>query len=83
MDDRLVLFAATVAQNKLSKLRRLLSRIFPRIYLHKENERSIGKTNKCKIWIVDNDYGLWTIDWHCSVRTHIKILNNEAQNEDE
>ena len=24
----------------------------------------------------------WTMDWHCSVRTHNKILNNEAQNED-
>ena len=29
MDDRLVLFAATVTQSKLSKLCRLLSRIFP------------------------------------------------------
>ena len=43
MDDRLVLFAATVAQSKLSNLCRLLSRIFPRIDLHMENERSFGK----------------------------------------
>ena len=43
MDDRLVLFAASVAQSKLSKLGRLLSRIFPRIDLHEENERSFGK----------------------------------------
>ena len=61
---RLVLFAATVAQNKLSKLCRLRSRIFPRIYLHKENERSIGKTNKYKIWIVDKDYGLALLSAH-------------------
>ena len=26
---------------------------------------------------------LWTMDWHCLVRTHDKILNNEAQNEEE
>ena len=31
MDDSLVLFAATVAQSKLSKLCRLIPRIFPRI----------------------------------------------------
>ena len=43
MDDRLVLFAATVAQSKLGKLCRLLSCILPRIDLHKENERSFGK----------------------------------------
>ena len=36
IDDRL--FAALVAQTKLSKLC-----IFPRIDLHKENERSFGK----------------------------------------
>ena len=40
MHDRMVLFAATVAQSKLNKLCRLLSRIFPRIGLHKVNERS-------------------------------------------
>jgi len=39
-DDRLVLFAATEAQSKLSNVCRLLSRIFPRIDLHMENERS-------------------------------------------
>ena len=39
-DDRLVLFAATVAQSKLSQLCRLISRMYPRIDLHKENERS-------------------------------------------
>ena len=43
MDDRLVLFAATVTQIKLSKFCRLISRIFPRIDLHKENERSFGE----------------------------------------
>ena len=43
MDDRLVLLAATVAQSKLSKLCLLLSRIFPRIAFHKENEWSFGK----------------------------------------
>ena len=43
MDDSSVLFAATVAQSKLSKLCRLISRIFPRIDLHKENERSFGE----------------------------------------
>ena len=43
MDDRLVLFAATVAQSKLSKLCRLISLIFPRIDLHKENETSFGE----------------------------------------
>ena len=85
MDGCSVLFAATVAQNKLSKLCRLLPRIFLRIDLHKENERSYGKfpfiTNKYKTRIADGR--LWTMDWHCSVRTHNKILNNEAQNEDE
>ena len=66
MDDCSVLFAATVAQSKLSKLCRLLSRIFPRIDLHKENERSFGKfpfiTNKYKTRIADRR--LWTMDWH-------------------
>ena len=65
MDDRLVLFVATVAQiSKLSTLCRLLSRIFPPTDLHKENERSFGKfsfiTNKYKIWIADKDCGPWT-----------------------
>ena len=67
MDDRLVLFAGTVAQSKLSKLRRLLSRIFRRIDLDTKNERSIGKTNKCKIWIVDKDCGLWTGTAQCGL----------------
>ena len=71
MDDRLVLFAATLAQSKLSKLCRLLSRIFPRIGLHQGNEGSFGKTNKYKRRIADR--GLWTMDWHCSVRTRNKI----------
>ena len=43
MDDSLVLFAATVGQRKLSKLCRMISRIFPQIDLHKENERSLGE----------------------------------------
>ena len=43
MEDRLVLIAATEAQSKLSNLCGLLSRIFPRIDLHQENERSFGK----------------------------------------
>ena len=43
MDDRLALFAAIVAQSKLSELCYLLSRIIPRIDLRNENERSIGK----------------------------------------
>ena len=42
MDDRLVLFAATLAQSKLSQLCRLISRIFPRIDLHKKNEGHSG-----------------------------------------
>ena len=43
IDERLVLFAATLAQSKLSQLCRLISRIYPRIDLHKENERSFGE----------------------------------------
>ena len=43
MDDRLVLFAATVAQSKLSNICRLLSSIFPRIDWRQENESSFGK----------------------------------------
>ena len=66
MDDCLVLFAATVAQSKLSQLCRPLSRIFPRIDLHNKNERSFGKfpfiTNKYKMRMADRR--LWTMDWH-------------------
>ena len=43
MGDRLVLFTATLAQSKLSQLCHPLSRIFPPIDLHKDNERSYGK----------------------------------------
>ena len=43
MDDRLILFAAALAQSKLSQLCRLISRIYSRIDLHKENERSLGE----------------------------------------
>ena len=59
MDDRLVLFAATVVQSKLSKLCRLLSSIFPRIDLHKENGKEQQTQN------LDCGQGLWNMDWHC------------------
>ena len=42
MDDRLALFAATVAQSKLSKLSTAFSYLSIND-LHKENERSFGK----------------------------------------
>ena len=45
----------------------------------KDNERSIGKINKYKNRIVDKDCGIWTGTAKCA----LKLLNNEAQNEDE
>ena len=45
MDDRLVLFAGTVAQSKLRKLRRLLSRIFRRTDLDTQ-KRKVNRENQ-------------------------------------
>ena len=70
MDDHLVLFAAAVAQSKLSKLCRLPSRIFPRIDLRKT------KGHAGIFPFINEDCGqrLWTMEWHWSVPTYIKIL---------
>ena len=83
MDDRSVLSAATVARSKLSKLCQLLS-FHELIYIRKTKGHSgnfpfhnqQGKNMDCV-------QGLWTMDCHCSVRSHNKVLNNEAQNEEE
>ena len=75
MDDRLVLFAAAVAQSKLSKLCRLLSRISPRIDLRKTK----GRAEIFPFINVDCGQRLWTMDWHWSVRTHIKISRLKFQ----
>ena len=73
MDDRLVLFAATVAQSKLSKLCRLVSSIFPRIDLHKENERSFGKFSLLspiskKRGLRTGDCGPWAGTAQCALK---------------
>ena len=61
MEDRLVLFAATVPQSEL---------IFPRIDLLKENERSFGKfpfqviSIKCRLRTKTVDHGLALLSAH-------------------
>ena len=85
MDDRLVLFAATVAQSKLSKLCRLHSPSFHELICIRKTKGHSGNFpfHNQQVKNIDCGQGLWTMDWHCSVCTHDKLLNNGAQNEDE
>ena len=73
MDDGLVLFAATVAQSKLSDVIRFLVSFHELICIRKT------KGHSGNFPFVNNNYitmdcgqKLWTMDWHCSVRYHNK-----------
>ena len=83
----MVWFAPSVAQSKLSKTcTSLLVSFHKRINLLNEDKRSLfGKfpfskpvSMKCRL-----GQNLWTMDWHTSVRTDHKLLNDGTNNEDE
>ena len=78
MDDRLALFAAIVAQSKLSELCYLLSRIFPRIDLRNENERSIGKFPLSLPISIKSGLRTKTVDHGLPPPVHVQYTRTES-----
>ena len=63
----------------------MIPHIFPRIHLRNEDQRSFfGKFPFLRIGINDGLHvHMDCVDWHYSVCTYHKILDNEAHNKDE